>query len=44
MKTEICGMDMDYQPTRTLNAAFVKWKDAITATENVKSFKEIVKL
>ena len=31
---------MDYQ----LNDVFLKWKDAITETENAKSSKEIVKL
>ena len=36
-------MEMDYQSTRTLNDAFLTWKDAITETENVMSSKEIVK-
>ena len=31
----------EYKPTGTLNDAFLKWKDAIIETENVK---EIVKL
>ena len=35
---------MDYEPTETLNDAFLNWKDAITVTENVKSSKEMVKL
>ena len=37
-------MEMDFQPTGTLNEAFQEWKDVIIATENVKSSKEIVKL
>ena len=41
---EIYCMELDYQPNRTLNDAFLKWKDAITETENVMSSKEIGKL
>ena len=41
---EIYCIEIDYQPTGTLNEAFLKWKDAITETENIKSSKEIVKL
>ena len=41
---EIYCMQMDYQPTGTLNEAFLKWKVAITEIENAKSSKEIVKL
>ena len=41
---EIYCKAIDYQPTGTLNDTFLKGKDAITETENVKSSKEIVKL
>ena len=41
---KIYCMKMDYQPTGTLNEAFFTWKDAITETENVMSFKETGKL
>ena len=41
---EIYYMEIDYQTTGTLNNAFLKWKDTITETENVKSCKEIGKL
>ena len=41
---KIYCMKMDYQSTGTLNEAFLKWIDAITETQNAKSFKEIVKL
>ena len=37
-------MEMDYQPTGTLNDAFLKWNDAITQTENVQPIKEMIKL
>ena len=40
---EIYCKEMDYQPTGTLNEAYLKQKDAITETENAKSFREIVK-
>ena len=41
-RAEIFCTEMDYQPTGTSNDAFLKWKDSITETENVKSSNEIV--
>ena len=37
-------MKLDYLPTGTLNDVFLKWKDAITETDNIKSSNEIGKL
>ena len=41
---EIYFMEIYHETTGTLNDAFLKWKDAITETENAKSSKVIVKL
>ena len=41
---EIYCMEMDYQPSGTLNEVFLEWIDIITETENIYSSKEIVKL